>query len=136
MQSAANHSPTFSSLLNRELTGNFGVFGPKMSLARSKRAGSTKGFPQIPYSTEQGILIIEQGIFSAKQGIFREEQGTYRSRIFAVERKFESAKEVGPLGEWTGRRRVNNTGERLPSKSVALAEQECAHHLGTAHAGR
>jgi hypothetical protein len=65
-----------------ELTGNFGVFGSKMLLAGSKRAGSTKGLPQIPYSTEQGILILEQGIFLAEQAIFREEQGTYRSRIF------------------------------------------------------
>src|SRR5260370_39614769 len=86
IQSAANHSPRSSSLLNRELTGNFGVFGSKMLLARSKRAGSTKGFPQIPYSTEQGILNLEQGIFSTEQGILGEEQELYRSRIFAVER--------------------------------------------------
>ena len=48
--------------------------------------GSTKIFPQIPYSTEQGILNLEQGIFSAEQGILGEEQELYRSRIFAVER--------------------------------------------------
>ena len=43
-QSAANHSPRPSSLLNRELTGNFGVFGSKMLLARSKKGRLYKGF--------------------------------------------------------------------------------------------
>ena len=76
------------------------VFGPKMSLARSKRAGSTKGFPEIPYSTEQGILNLEQGIFSAEQGILGEEQELYRSRIFAVERSLSRRKESAPLGDW------------------------------------
>src|ERR1019366_4209840 len=32
-------------------------------------------FDEIPYSTEQGIILEEQGIFSMQQGIFRAEQG-------------------------------------------------------------
>jgi hypothetical protein len=44
MQSAANHSPRSSSLLNRELTGNFGVFGLKMSPGEVEKSRFYKGF--------------------------------------------------------------------------------------------
>ena len=44
MQSAANHSPRSSSLLNRELTGNFGVFGLKMSPGEIEKSRFYKGF--------------------------------------------------------------------------------------------
>jgi hypothetical protein len=70
-----------SSLLNRELTGNFGVFGPKISLARSKKAGSTRVFPQIPYSTEQGISKHRTGNFFGGTGNF---QGRSRELIEAA----------------------------------------------------
>ena len=95
---------------NRE----FRAFSPlRWSLARSKRAGFTEVFPQIPYSTEQGILSIEQRIFSAEQGIFREEPGTYN--FFAVERSFGSAKGVGPSRRLAGEGLITLQNECPPS---------------------
>ena len=49
--------------------------GPRKILPGETKAAPALSFPQIPYSTEQGILILEQGIFLAEQGIFMEEQG-------------------------------------------------------------
>ena len=123
MQSAANHSPRSSSLLNRELTGNFGVFGPKMSPGEVEKSRFYKGFSANSLLNGTGNFKPRTGNFFGGTGNFRGGAGTLSKPHFCSRAKFESAKEVGPLGEWTGRRRVNSTAERLPSKSVALANK-------------
>jgi len=123
MQSAANHSPRSSSLLNRELTGNFGVFGPKMSPGEVEKSRFYKGFSANSLLNGTGNFKPRTGNFFGGTGNLKGGAGTLSKPHFCSRAKFESAKEVGPLGEWTGRRRVNSTAERLPSKSVALANK-------------
>src|SRR5258708_6151986 len=86
MQSAANHSPRSSSLLNRELTGNFGVFGPKMSPGEVEKSRFYKGFSANSLLNGTGNFKPRTGNFFGGTGNFRGGAELYRSRIFAVER--------------------------------------------------
>src|SRR5713101_5163012 len=114
MQSAANHSPRSSSLLNRELTGNFGVFGPKMSPGEVEKSRFYKGFSANSLLNGTGNFKPRTGNFFGGTGNFRGGAGTLSKPHFCSRAKFESAKEVGPLGEWTGTRRVNSTADDCP----------------------
>ena len=64
-----------NSLIIRENTGNFFIFDSEMPLRLPNYAGSIGVFQQIPYPTEQGILIAEQGIIFRDQGTFTANQG-------------------------------------------------------------
>jgi hypothetical protein len=69
-------------------------------LARSKKAGSTKGFPQIPYPTEQGYYSSNREFFGGT-GNFQGGAGNLsKPAFFAVERSLSRRKETVPLGDW------------------------------------
>ena len=134
MQSAANHSPRSSSLLNRELTGNFGVFGSKMLLARVEKGRLYKGFSANSLLNGTGNNNPRTGNFFGGTGNFQGGAGNLSKPHFCCRAKFESAKGVGPS------RRLVEEGLITPqndcSPSPWAGEQECAYHLGTAHARR
>ena len=60
-------TPQFSA--NRETNREFFNFGPDSGLEHPMRPMISRAFEQIPYVTEQGILLQEQGIFSVKSEI-------------------------------------------------------------------
>jgi len=117
MQSDANHSPRSSSLLNRELTGNFCVFGPKTSLARSKRAGSTKAFSADSLLSGTGNFIHRTGNSFSRSGNFQGGAGNLSKPQFSQSsRRFESSR---GLPRWLRERLKSYSAERkrLPFKS-------------------
>jgi hypothetical protein len=54
---------------NREKNREFFHFWPDSGLEHPMRPMISRAFEQIPYVTEQGILLQEQGIFSVKSEI-------------------------------------------------------------------
>jgi hypothetical protein len=69
-QSKSNPSPLPNSLLTGKRTGNFAKTAVSVA-SKTVNNSVVTGLPkQIPYSTEQGIILPEQGMLAQEQGIF------------------------------------------------------------------
>src|SRR5262245_9819245 len=64
-----------SSLLNREITGNFTVFGSFCGCMTPDKAAEMWAFSRNPLGKEQGIIFPDQGLSKGYQGSFRPVQG-------------------------------------------------------------
>jgi len=117
-QSAANHSPRSSSLLNRELTGNFGVFGPKRLLARSKSAGSTKAFPANSLRNGTGNFNHRTGNPFGGTGNFQGGAGNLLKPRFCSRGRLSRRRESAAQAAGTPRSTYSRSLSTLPSTSL------------------
>jgi hypothetical protein len=54
---------------NREINREFYQIRPPCEILKANTRVISKAFSQIPYTTEQGIILAEQGILVQEQGI-------------------------------------------------------------------
>jgi hypothetical protein len=54
---------------NREINREFCRIRPLCEILKADTRANSKAFSQIPYATEQGIILAEQGILAQEQGI-------------------------------------------------------------------
>jgi hypothetical protein len=55
---------------NREINREFHQIGPLCKILKADTRADSKASSEIPYATEQGIILAEQGILVQEQGIF------------------------------------------------------------------
>jgi hypothetical protein len=55
---------------NREINREFHQIGPLCKILEAHTRADSKASSEIPYATEQGIILAEQGILVQEQGIF------------------------------------------------------------------
>ena len=81
-QSKSNPSPLPNSLLTGKRTGNFAKNAAWVA-SKTVNYSVVTGLPiQIPYSTEQGIILAKQGILAREQGIPTNENRSRRRPAF------------------------------------------------------
>jgi hypothetical protein len=55
---------------NREINREFHQIGPLCKILKADTRADSTASSEIPYATEQGIILAEQGILVQEQGIF------------------------------------------------------------------
>jgi hypothetical protein len=83
-QSKSNPSPLPNSLLTGKRTGNFAKNAAWVA-SKTVNYSVVTGLPiQIPYSTEQGIILAKQGILAREQGILLTRTEVVAGQLYSI----------------------------------------------------